>query len=192
MRYTLIGGLNGVGKSTIYDLLAKGDKAQLGTRINVDEIASKLGHWSDFKVQLVAGKKAVSQIKECLDLGLNFHQETTLSGRSILKTVKDAKEKGFYICLWYVYVDNIDIAKARVLSRVEKGGHGIPEDVIESRSKTSLATLKQLAPLCDELRLYNNTAALTATARITHGKLKILDKNIPANILDCLQYEKGV
>ncbi|MCL2200042.1 MAG: hypothetical protein FWB80_14100 [Defluviitaleaceae bacterium] len=38
MRYTIIGGINGVGKSTIYSSLPDGDVRALGKRVNVDEI----------------------------------------------------------------------------------------------------------------------------------------------------------
>ena len=186
MTYTIIGGLNGVGKSTVYSLLSDKEKEQLGRRINVDEIVAEMGPWQDTKLQTIAGKHAVKNIKDCLNSKQNFHQETTLAGISILNTVKTAKEKGFYICLWYMYVKDVEIAKDRVLSRVIKGGHGVSEALIDKRSKTSIETLKLLIPLCDEVRVYDNTKAFTAVARITNNELKILDKTIPNDILSCL------
>lgn len=183
MKYTIIGGINGVGKSTVYSMLSDAEKLALGERVNVDEIASSLGDWRDSEIQIAAGKQAVRKIKGCLVSGQDFHQETTLAGRSIIKTVKTAKVKGFEICLWYIYVSHVDIAKERVLGRVADGGHGIHEDIIERRSVTSLETLKEIVPLCDELRVYNNTTVFTPVARVMSGKLKILDKCIPSHIL---------
>jgi len=37
MRYTIIGGINGVGKSTIYSSLSDADAGSLGKRINLDK-----------------------------------------------------------------------------------------------------------------------------------------------------------
>lgn len=186
MKYTIIGGLNGVGKSTIYTLLPPGEKNSLGKRINVDEIATGIGHWQDIETQMRAGKMAVRALRDCLNDTQNFHQESTLAGQSIVKTVLTAKEKGFYICLWYVYVDNIDIAKQRVLARVTKGGHGIPEDVIERRGVATLNTLNKIVPLCDEVIVCNNTKNFTVVAKVINGNLTVLDKSMRNDILQCL------
>ena len=187
MRYTIIAGLNGVGKSTAYSILSQSEKTSLGKRINPDEIVSLLGDWNDSRIQFIAGRQAVREIKKCLENGCDFHQETTLAGQSIIKTVKKAKQKGFEVHLWYIYVDTVEIAKQRVRDRVASGGHGIPEEIIERRSLTSLKTLKEIVPLCNEVRLYDNTEVYNPTARIINGRLKILDNNIPFQILSCLQ-----
>ena len=186
MRYTIIGGINGVGKSTIYSSLSNDDIHTLGKRVNVDEIVSNLGDWRDTKVQFRAGKQAVEEINACLKSNANFHQETTLAGRSILRTAKLAKERGFSVHLWYIFVSDIEIAKQRVRTRVKSGGHGISDDIIERRSVTSLKTLKSLIPLCDEAWLYDNTIAYNLVARSVCGMIRILDKNIPLHILSCL------
>ena len=50
MKYTIIGGINGVGKSTIYSSLSDADVRALGKRVNVDEIVSTYGDWRDTNV----------------------------------------------------------------------------------------------------------------------------------------------
>jgi predicted ABC-type ATPase len=125
MRYTIIGGINGVGKSTIYSSLSDEDICLLGERINVDEIVSVHGDWRDVKIQYQAGRQAVKNIKTCLTNKIDFHQETTLAGKSIIKTISDAKNIGYSIHLWYIYVADVNIAKQRVHERVANGGHGI-------------------------------------------------------------------
>ena len=186
MRYTIIGGINGVGKSTIYSSLSDDEIHALGKRINVDEIVSAFGDWRDAKAQFQAGKQAVEEIKACLKAKIDFHQETTLAGRSILHTAKAAKEIGFAVHLWYIFVADVEIAKQRVHARVADGGHGISDDIIEHRSITSLTTLEYLIPLCDEVWLYDNTTAYNLVARGINGKIRILDKNIPQHIFNRL------
>jgi len=187
MRYTIIGGVNGVGKSTIYSSLSDDDMYALGKRVNVDEIALVYGDWRDTKVQFQAGMQAVKEIKAYLNDKKDFHQETTLAGQSIPHTIMRAKEIGYTIHLWYIYVTNVELAMERVRARVASGGHGISDNVIERRSVASLKMLKTVIPLCDEVRLYDNTIAYNPVARVINGTTKILDKNIPPHILSCLE-----
>ena len=187
MRYTIIGGINGVGKSTIYSSLPDSDLKALGKRINVDEIVSTFGDWRDMAAQFRAGKQAVKEIKDCLNAKIDFHQETTLSGQSIIRTAKTAKEIGFIVHLWYIFVSDVEIAKQRVRTRVASGGHGISDDIIERRSATSLKTLKAIIPLCDEVWIYDNTVAYNPIAQVIGGIVNLLDENAPLHILSCLE-----
>jgi len=187
MKYTIIGGINGVGKSTIYSSLSDADVNALGKRINVDEIVSTYGDWRDTNIQFRAGKKAVAEIKACLQEKIDFHQETTLGGQTVLHTVREAKSMGYTVHLWYIFVSNVEMAKRRVRTRVAGGGHGISDEIIERRSITSLKTLKALIPLCDDVWLYDNTVTYNPVAHITAGTVALLDKNIPPHILSCFE-----
>ena len=92
--YTIIGGVNGCGKSSLTGAL-KAERSDLGLLIDVDKAAlqlfrKKLGGQSTtpillcktafFPALLDAGKIAVRKIDECLEKGISFTQETTLSG----------------------------------------------------------------------------------------------------------------
>lgn len=54
-------------------------------------------------------------------------------------------------------VDSPELAKERVKARVAKGGHGIPDEVIDRRYTKSIRNIKLLAPLFDSVELYDNT-----------------------------------
>lgn len=45
---------------------------------------------------------------------ISFNQETTLTGNSIVKNIRNAKEKGFYVVMNYIGVESPEIAKERV------------------------------------------------------------------------------
>ncbi len=186
MIYTIFGGVNGVGKSTIYKLLKDEERKNLGVRINVDELVSSMGNWQDKSLQISASKTIVKNIKHCIDNKISFNQETTLAGNSIIQTIKRAKAKGFIINLNYVYVDNVEIAKQRVLDRVKNGGHGVSEKLIESRFTKSLENLKQLILLCDKIAIFNNTESLYVSAIIEDAKLTYIDKHTHQFIKDCI------
>lgn len=97
MIYTIFGGVNGAGKSTIFNILDDDEKDKLGIRINVDELVANSGDWTDNKLQFEASKQIVRNIKECINNKISFNQETTLSGRSIVTNIVKAKEMGFEI-----------------------------------------------------------------------------------------------
>ncbi len=56
-----------------------------------------------------------------------------MSGQSYLKFLKTAKAQGYEIVLFFIWLENFNLVQTRVASRVKKGGHNIPDDVIERR-----------------------------------------------------------
>ena len=112
-KFTIFAGVNGAGKSTLFSTEAEDN---LGIRLNSDEILHSLGlDWADSNAQILAGKQLLRLQKDCLEKGLSFNQETTLSGITILRTISQAKELGYSIHLRYVGVESPEIAKERVI-----------------------------------------------------------------------------
>ena len=89
--YTIIAGANGVGKTSLYQILKSSD--DLGERINIDEIVSAKGSWMDKLLQIKATRTAMSMLNKYIANEITFHQETTLPGNVVLKQIKKAKEK---------------------------------------------------------------------------------------------------
>ena len=165
----IFAGVNGAGKSTLYwNEVEKG--ARLGQRINIDEIVSSFGDWRDSKDQARAARIALKLQKSYIENGESFNQETTLCGKGILRLFDRLKNQGFRICLYYVGVDSVEIAKARVKMRVAKGGHNIDEVLIERRYNVSLKNLAQVLLFCDEVFLYDNSIELREIGHIINDK----------------------
>lgn len=55
-------------------------------------------------------------IDSCLQQGISFNQETTLVGT--MKTIKKAKALGYFVDMYFVGVENVEIAIKRVADRV--------------------------------------------------------------------------
>ena len=129
-KYFLFAGVNGAGKTTLFQT-----NTGLMTlpRVNVDELVRGFGNWNNPADVAVAGRKAVELISRYFDEGVSFNQETTLCGKSILRNIRKAKERQYYVELYFVGLDNVELAKERVRQRVLAGGHGIPEKDIERR-----------------------------------------------------------
>lgn len=133
--FTLFAGVNGAGKSTLFSVDTAAD---LGVRLNTDEIVKERGwDWRDATAQLRAGRELLRRQKECLEKGVSFNQETTLSGVSILKAIQTAKAQGYLIRMRYVGVSSAEIAKERVSKRIAMGGHGVSGETIDRRYNAS-------------------------------------------------------
>ncbi|AQR96173.1 ATPase [Clostridium saccharoperbutylacetonicum] len=177
-RYTLFAGVNGAGKTSIYKSVFFNEN-YIGKRINTDEMVERIGSWKDNNLQIRVGREAVKMIDYYIKNDISFHQETTLSGKSIIKNMKKAQEYGFFVVMNYIGLENSDIAKERVRFRVSKGGHGIPDEVIEKRYVESLLNLKEAINICDEVNIFDNTNEFIQLINIKNGKLVWRDKIIP-------------
>jgi predicted ABC-type ATPase len=89
----------------------------------------------------------------------SFAFETTLSGLTYFGIIKKAKGKGYGITLLFVYLNSVALANERVAIRVSKGGHSIPEDVIERRYYKGLRNFKIYAAEANGWYIYNNSGS---------------------------------
>lgn len=142
--YTIIGGVNGVGKSSFTGSL-KAQFLDLGTIIDVDKITFDCGNNA-----IEGAKKAIQKIEDCLNNGYSFTQETTLSGNKTAQTCKKAKESDFFIRLYYIGLNTETESIERIKNRVEKGGHNIPPETVKARFQNRFESLKKVLPYCDE------------------------------------------
>ena len=148
--YTIIGGVNGVGKSSLSGVLSA-ESSDLGIIIDSDKITAEIG---GDKIKGV--KLAIKIIDDCLNKGINFTQETTLAGVRTIKTIQKARELDYYIRLYYVGVSSSDESIKRIKNRVEKGGHNIPTEDVERRYNKRFEDLAKVLPYCNEVRFFDN------------------------------------
>ena len=101
--------------------------------INAVEIARGLTPNNVVASAIAAARIMLTRIDTLIKAKENFAFETTLSGLSYLKIIEKAKQKGFAVMLFFVFLESATMAVERVAFRVTKGGHHIPKDVIERR-----------------------------------------------------------
>ena len=155
--FYLFAGVNGAGKSTLYNLAIINKNIKNSIRINTDEIVKEIGDWKNNSDQIKAAKIAINLRNDCFINGKSFNEETTLTGKTILKTIDRAKELGYELQLFYIGVSSPEIAKARIKNRVEKGGHNIENNIVEKRYYESLKNLKDVISKFDKVQLYDNS-----------------------------------
>lgn len=176
-RYAIFAGINGAGKSTLY----RGFYQPLAgeERINTDEMVARIGSWQDGVLQIKCAREAVRLIRQYLEEGISFNQETTLTGRGIVNNVKTAKEKGYEIHLYYVGLENVDIALQRIEKRVREGGHGITARDVVRRYGNSFENLSVILKYCDKVALYDNSGLMKEVAKFSQGNLVYKSQNLP-------------
>ncbi len=130
MKKTLfiVAGANGSGKTTFAKNFTDNEKIKF---INADEIAKIYDPNDIQKYKVKAGKQFFKELKISLDDEYSFAIETTLSGKYLVGVIKEAKEKGFFVSLIYLFLEEKEENILRVKNRVLKGGHNVPsEDII--------------------------------------------------------------
>lgn len=116
---------------------------------------------ADFK----AGRLLLGEVHDSIRRKETFALESTLSGKTYVRQIREAKIRGFAIHLHYLWLSNAAIAIARVRERVKKGGHNVPVVDIKRRFDRSLRHLvADYAPLADCWAVWNNDTIRPALA----------------------------
>lgn len=162
--YTIVGGVNGAGKSSLTGVL-KAERSDLGRIIDVDRLAVQCGGF------LEGGKRAVLLQQQYIAEGISFTQETTLSGQRPLRMIREAREAGYFIRLFYVGIGTVEEALARIRNRVAKGGHDIPTADVVRRFAERFPALLHVLDYVDEAVLYDNENGFRVVAEYRNGEL---------------------
>ena len=152
----IIAGPNGAGKTT-FAMKYLPKIAGCLNFINADEIARGLSPLNVEAVQLQASKIFLNAIEEKIRSRENFAFETTLSGKAYLQKIKQWKNDGWRVELFYLYLPNAEFSARRGEYRVKQGGHNIPSDAIERRYPRSVANLFEYADVCDVTHCVDNS-----------------------------------
>jgi predicted ABC-type ATPase len=132
----IIAGPNGSGKTTFaYSFLLPRSNGNFF--INADTVAAGLSPNHAEAAAFQAGRFVLAEIKKSIQEGRSFCFESTLSGLSWKGILDQAKEQGYSIVIYFVFVDKIAISAERIRERVKEGGHNIPLNVLRRRTPRS-------------------------------------------------------
>lgn len=186
-RLVLFAGPNGSGKSTVTKRIGKHNLLP-ELYLNPDDIAREINPGNSWEARIAAGRKAVQLRKSYLEENKSFAMETTLSGASEISFIKDAISRGYKVTAIYVAIrgtmDNI----ARVETRVAKGGHSVPPDIIARRRERSLKNLSFLIDNLHRVVVIDNTKKPRTILRKNNNKITFVSADLPnwfvSNILN--------
>jgi predicted ABC-type ATPase len=153
----VLAGINGAGKTTAArSLLAK--TLHVMRFVNADVIAQGLCGFDPQAAALRAGRIMLAELQQLAEERASFAFETTLAGRGYAGWLDSLRRTGYRIHLFYFWLNSADLAVARVASRVEKGGHAVPEATIRQRYGRSVRNLLDLyIPVVSGWKVYDNS-----------------------------------
>lgn len=126
--------------------------------VNSDEFAKHLAPFAPESAYITASRLMLQKVQYLFDRREDFCIETTLATRSLLKMVRNAQQKGYYVTVLYFWLERPEIAIQRVAARVQAGGHDIPEDTIRRRYRMGLYYLfHHYMQSCDKWILADNS-----------------------------------
>jgi len=128
----IIAGPNGAGKTTFAKTFLP-EEASCLNYVNADLIAEGLSPFKPESVAIESGKLLLRKIDNLVGKKESFAFETTLSGLSYIRRIKNWKSQGYEVILFFLKLPNEEMAIQRVRLRVAEGGHNIPENVIKRR-----------------------------------------------------------
>ena len=179
----ILGGCNGAGKTT----LARELLPRLGLMrfLNADEIARGLSPLDPSLTAFKAGRLLIEEARGLIKAKASFAIESTLSGKTYVAMIREAKAQGYRFLLHYILIGSGDQAIGRVALRVKLGGHDVPEDDIRRRFERSRKHfIEDYVPLADEWGLWDNQLPpVMQIADSTTHSLEELQTMIASNIL---------
>ena len=162
----VIAGPNGAGKSTLARLLLP----EAMPFLNADEIAKALPD-SVGNREIESGREMIRRMESLVAKRQSFAIETTLSSRSLAPRIARMKEEGYRFQLIFLSLPSPKMAIERVASRVRRGGHSIPEEVIRRRLTAGLSNFTQLyQPIADHWQVYQNTQIVPPLSVASSGQ----------------------
>ncbi|MEN7537290.1 zeta toxin family protein [Aurantiacibacter flavus] len=151
----VLAGPNGAGKSTLYETRVAPGFA--GPFINADIIQRDELRDPSPAASYKAAEIASSRRADYLARRRDFVTETVFSHPSKLELIDEARERGFTIIVMHVGVNTPDLSVERVGTRVEEGGHIVPENKILTRYARGAPLIRAAVLKADRGLVFDNS-----------------------------------
>jgi predicted ABC-type ATPase len=126
--------------------------------INPDNIAKDIfGDWNSDKAVLQAAKLSTQMREDCIANGQSLIFETVLSANDKIDFIKRAKQKGYFIRLFFAGTESPTINASRIAQRVMEGGDDVPITKIISRYSKPVSNCCIVCKIIDRAYLYDNS-----------------------------------
>ena len=128
--------------------------------INADLLARGLAPLNVEAAAMEAGRLFLRQIRAQVVGGRDFAFESTLAGTAYVRQIRQMREQGYSIRLYYLWIPSVSLTLRRIAERVRRGGHDIPAAVARRRYGKGLKNLfAHYLPLADYCAVFDNSSA---------------------------------
>jgi predicted ABC-type ATPase len=154
----VVAGPNGAGKSTFVDAFLTPTGLHV---VNPDQIAKALAPDDPDSMAYQAAQAADTVRSDLVTRGVSFCMETVFSDPEGAKLafLRQARAQHYVVLLVFIGLDTGELAIARVVERVEAGGHDVPDAKILARFPRTLQNLTQALAFVDHAFLFDNSSA---------------------------------
>jgi len=154
----VVAGPNGAGKSTFVDTFLRPTGLHV---VNPDQIAKALAPADPGAMAYQAAQAADTVRADLLARGVSFCMETVFSDPKGSKVafLRRARERHYVVLLVFIGLETGELAVARVIERVDAGGHDVPDEKILSRFPRTLENLTQALEFVDRAFVFDNSSA---------------------------------
>lgn len=172
----IIAGPNGSGKTTFAKEFLP-HYVECLQFVNADLIAGGLSPFDPARAAIHAGRIMLEEIHSLTESRKDFGFETTLSGRTQIDLLRRLKKRGYHIHIFFLWIQNSELALERIKARVEDGGHDISETTVRRRFDRSLSNfLGVYRSLADSWAIFDNSSEIPVLIAFNElGELTILD-----------------
>jgi len=130
-RVIVFAGPNGAGKTTHAEPILR--TLGISTFVNADFIARGLSGRNTESVAFEAGRIMLRRLQQLARDREDFSFESTLSSRTFAPFLRELKQQGYGVSLFYFSLKSAALAVRRVKLRVRLGGHDVPADIVKRR-----------------------------------------------------------
>jgi predicted ABC-type ATPase len=175
----IIAGPNGAGKTTFARVFLP-KYAVCRNFINADLIAQGISPFSPEAAAFRAGRLVLEEIQFYASKGADFGFETTLSGRSYLRLIRELKKTGYRIHFFFLWLPDVELALSRIKDRVSHGGHDVPEADVRRRFDRSIKNfMLHYRPLADSWFLLDGSMLPPSLIALEKdGLFRIIKKDV--------------
>ena len=97
--------------------------------------------------------------RELLEEGKTFTFETVMSSRDKVDFMKEARDRGYRVYLYFVATDDPEINIDRVRRRVMQGGHPVPDDKVKKRYRESIDLMTEASSVAHRAYIFDNSGS---------------------------------
>ena len=143
--------------------------------VNADTIARGLNAFDLESEAVKAGRIMLTHLDELAAARRSFAFETTLAARTYAPRLEALRAAGYVSHLLYFWLESPTTAVRRVATRVQSGGHHIPEDTIRRRYARSVRNFLDLyRPLVSTWTVYDNSHDHPRVVALHNGYYEIV------------------
>lgn len=154
----VLGGPNGAGKTTASGFVLR-DTLAVDEFVNADAIAQGLSGFAPEGAAMAAGRLMLERLDTLVGRRADFAFETTLASRSFRPWIEARQRDGYTFHLVFFWVPSAEFAIERVMARVRKGGHSVPDEVVRRRYRRGIHNFFRLyRPIAETWRCYDSSS----------------------------------